>query len=308
MAHLQDAARNFGEELQEKLARVAATLLLPSTPLDKAMRIPAGQPYRLRLLQAIAVQCSDPDADLLPLLEEGVPAGIFSTLPSSMQWQHRQESLSDTSMSDIQLQQCAGNCSQAEQDPDLLKALLAKEIQAGHVVSFEGDRKSAANHWPQGIAIGKLNIVIAVGRDPRLVLDSAVCKANALRRIPEHVALPSAHEVMRSFQHGDAYREWIALALDFKAARKTVKVKPSEQGALLVQVDQQLYCYTVCHFGAKFSAYWWSRLGALLTRAAHALLSGNPRRMWLYVDDPLTLLKGMATPSQPAFYLPSCRV
>ena len=64
-------------------------------------------------------------------------------------------------MSDIQLQQCTLVAS---------RALLDKEIQAGHVMSVEGDRKSAAKHWPQGIAIGKLNIVIAEGRDPRLVL------------------------------------------------------------------------------------------------------------------------------------------
>ena len=153
-------------------------------------------------------------------------------------------------------------------------------------------------HWPQGIAVGKLNIVIAEGRDPRLVLDSTVCNANTLLRIPEHVALPSAHEVMRSFQHGDAYGEWIGIALGFKAARKTVKVKHCEQGALLFEVAEQLYHYTVCHFGAKFSAYWWARLGALLTRAAHSLLGDQPHRMWLYVDDLLALLRS-ASCAQP---------
>ena len=140
-----------------------------------------------------------------------------------------------------------------------------KEIQAGHVATCADDRKAAAAHWPQGIAIGRLNIVLAEGRDPRLVLDSAVCKANTLCRIPA----PSAHEVMRSFQRRDAYGNWIALALDIKAARKTVKVKPQEQGTLLFEVDEALRYYTVCHFGAKFSAYWWSRLGAMLTRIAH---------------------------------------
>ena len=160
------------------------------------------------------------------------------------------------------------------------------------------DRTAAAEHWPEGIAVGKLNIVIAEGRDPRLVLDSAVCNANTLCRIPEHVALPSAHEVMRSFQHGDAYGEWIGIALDFKAARKTVKVKHCEQGTLLFEVAEQLYHYTVCHFGAKFSAYWWARLGALLTRTAHALLGDQPHRMWLYVDDLLALLRS-ANCAQP---------
>ena len=159
-------------------------------------------------------------------------------------------------MDDVQLQQCTGNWGQAERDPVLLKTLLEKEIQAGHVAPFEGDRAAAAKHWSQGIAIGKLNIVIAEGRDPRLVLDSTVCKANTLCRIPEHVALPSAHEVMKSFQRGDAYGNWTAIALDFKAAYKTVKLKHSEQGTLLFEVEGKLFHCTVCHFGAQFSAYW----------------------------------------------------
>ena len=36
--------------------------------------------------------------------------------------------------------------------------------------------------------------------------------------------------------------------------------------------------------------YWWQRLGALLTRLLHAVLSEAPRRAWLYVDDLLLLL------------------
>ena len=96
---------------------------------------------------------------------------------------------------------------------------------------------------------------------------------------------------MKSFQHGDAYGNWTAVALDFKAAHKTVKVKHSEQATLLFEVEGKLFHYTVCHFGAKFSDYWWSRLGALITRIAHELLAPFPHRMWLYVDDLLALFQ-----------------
>ena len=98
-----------------------------------------------------------------------------------------------------------GQLDPSRKDPALLRTLPNKETQSGHVAVFNGDRKAAAAHWPQGIATGKLNIVLAEGRDPRLVLDSTGCNAHTLCRIPEHVALPSAHEVMRSFQHRDAY-------------------------------------------------------------------------------------------------------
>ena len=168
-----------------------------------------------------------------------------------------------------QLQQGTGNWTRAERDPALLRALLDKEIQAGRVATFAGDRTAAAARWPQGIAIGKLNIVLAEGRDPRLVLDSAVCKENTHCRIPEHVALPSAHEVMKSFQRRDAYGSWTALALDFKAARKTVKVKPQEQGALFFEVDETLRYYTV------YSLLFWSKVQCILVSSAWS--NAHPR-------------------------------
>ena len=46
----------------------------------------------------------------------------------------------------------------------------------------------------------------------------------------------------------------------------------------------------VCHFGAKFSAYWWQRVGGLITRILHASLAPYPHRAWLYVDDLLAAL------------------
>ena len=144
--------------------------------------------------------------------------------------------------------------------------------------------------WPQGSAIGKLNIVTADGKEPRLVLDSTICNANTLCAVPERVSLPSALDVQRTFQHCDAFGSFVGLSLDFKAARKSVKVSPHEHGCLLFGFQQRLYHYIVCHFGAKFSAYWWQRVGSQITRILHALLSKHSHRAWLYVDDLLAML------------------
>ena len=59
---------------------------------------------------------------------------------------------------------------------------------------------------------------------------------------------------------------------------------------LLFEFAGQLYGYTVCRFGARFSAYWWQRLGALLLRIARQLLAQQPHKAWLYVDDLLAAL------------------
>ena len=278
LAHLRqgDPDHPLSPQTQHKLASIAAAQFLPASTVDQALHVSDGQPYRLNLLQALASQCNDPDSGLVA---------------SSQQWQQRPDNLSDTNLDDVQLQQCTANWAQAERDPALLGTLFRKETQTGHVAPFEGDRAAAAKHGPQGIAMGTLNIVIANRRDPCLVLGSTICKANTLCRTPEHVALPSAHEVMKSFQHGNAYGNWTAIALDFKAAHKTVKVKNSEQGTPLFEVEGKLFHCTIYHFGAQVSADWWSRLGAPITRIAHELLTPFPHRMWLYVDDLLALLQ-----------------
>ena len=83
---------------------------------------------------------------------------------------------------------------------------------------------------------------------------------------------------------------WMGASLDYKAAHKQVKVREQDQGLLLFEFAGQLYGYVVCHFGARFSAYWWQRLGALLLRIARQILAQQPRRAWLYVDDLLAVL------------------
>ena len=63
-------------------------------------------------------------------------------------------------------------------------------------------------------------------------------------------------------QRNDPLAIWRALCLDFKAAHKRMRVKASEHGTLLFRVAGLLCFYKVCHFGARFSSYWWGRAAA----------------------------------------------
>ena len=132
---------------------------------------------------------------------------------------------------------------------------------------------------------------MAEGRDPRLVLDSSVCGLNQAVHIPGHVALPTASDVQRTFLAEDCYAQQTALSIDFKAAHKCNKVHPSEHGTLLFRQGDALYYYKVCHFGARFSAYWWQHTGGPILRCMHALLCKHPHKAWLYVDDLLCMLR-----------------
>ena len=201
-----------------------------------------------------------------------------------MQWQQRQQDVQDDDLDDSHLLHCQGNWTQASKNPELLQKLLAQEVEHGWVKHFNGDRAAVARTWPDGSAICKLNIVTAEGKEPRLVLDSSICNANQACFVPEKVSLPSNLDVRRTFSHEDTFGQW-ASSLDFKAARKSIKVHPREHGCLLFEVAGKLYHCIVCHFGAKFSAYWWQRAGAQMLCVTRALLSTFSHRAWLYVDD-----------------------
>ena len=77
----------------------------------------------------------------------------------------------------------------------------------------------------------------------------------------------------------------------------------ADQGLLLFRApDGRLVGYVVCHFGGRSSAYWWSRLGALLIRLGHTVLYVG-HAGFLYVDDFLWLLKSQVAPLQAALLL-----
>ena len=293
-AQLQNADDKppLSEEQGLVLSEIIRQTLAPHADPGTFHEIAPGQPFRLNVLQCLASALQDKDSGLPALLAEGVPTGAFEPLPSSGQWTPAQPELDfSQEFSPASLERCRGNWLAAESNQELLEQLVQDEIAKGFVKPFDGDEADAAQHWPQGTAIGKLNIVTAEGRDPRLVLDSTICGLNPAVQLPEHVALPTASDVQRSFLAQDCYASLVALSLDFKAAHKCCKVKPADQGTLLFRVGGKLYYYTVCHFGARFSAYWWQRTGALILRCIHALLCNHPHRAWLYVDDLLALLR-----------------
>ena len=255
-------------------------------PLSDMQHVSSGQPFRLNLLAELAKLSQDPDPGLPALLDEGLHAGVFSEIEPSGLWPAAKlQPLAHSS-----LEVCEGNWKPAEQDPDTVASLLAQEEASGWIARVEGGLEQARLRWPKNIAVGRLSLVKADHKEPRLVLDSTVCQVNPLCRIPESVSLPTVHDVRLTFGASDPKGAFLAASIDFKAAHKRMKVHESEQGLLLFAFQGVLWRYLVCHFGAKFSAYWWQRLGALLTRLTHKFLAFAPHKAWLYVDDLLSAL------------------
>ena len=178
----------------------------------------------------------------------------------------------------------------AEDEPETVQGLLLKEIANNWIVETSLSIADARKKWPLGIAVGKLNVVFAEGKEPRLVLDSTVCQVNTRCHLPERLSLPMASDLALSTQPEDTPGAFIGASVDFKAAHKQVQVRPEEHGLLLFAFQGKLYRYRVCHFGGRFSAFWWQRTGAFLLRQVHGLLAWKPHKAFLFVDDLLCAL------------------
>ena len=132
------------EAQQLEVETIAHSCLHPQCKDPSCLQISAGQPFRLKLVQAFASRVEDPDHNLHSMLASGVPAGILQEIPSSFQWQQRQQSLQDDDLDGVYLLHCQGNWTKTKQDPALLQQLLHKEIQCGWVTPFQGTAKDAA--------------------------------------------------------------------------------------------------------------------------------------------------------------------
>ena len=227
--------------LTENQEQEALSIILKFLGLTDKQQALYVEPLRLNLLEALAMRTSDKDLALIPMLRQGVTTGVQEPIPSSFQWPRKSQPYQDF----LPLEMCDGNWSAAEAKPSIVQALIDKEIEAGWVSKVEGGRAEALRRWPSATAVGKLNLVEAPGKDPRLVLDSTVCQVNTNCSFSEAVQLPTVSDVCSSFQPSDPHSMWIGASLDFKAAHKQVKVRPADQGLLLFEFAGSLYGYVV---------------------------------------------------------------
>ena len=248
-------------------------------------RIDAGQSFRLNLLHCLSQLTRDPDVGLLPSLQAGVSTGVLCPLQPSGLWPKKSNA---AALVQEPLLVHDTNWSSAEEDVGLTQSLIDAEVDNGWVRELSGGMAEAQARWKH-LAVGRLNVVKVPNKAPRLVLDSSSCAVNGNCALPESMMMPSVDDLRRAMASSCNIGEFAGLALDIHAAHKQVRLHPDEHGLVLFQFQNRTYHYTVAHFGARFSAWWWQRLGGLLLRLLHQFLHA-PHKGWIYVDDILLLL------------------
>ena len=285
--HVQQESEDavFSEAEVAELRELTSAWFAQQGVASVSWEIPEFQPYCLSALQAIAAVVSDRDTALWPALLRGVPTGINGDIPRSNVFVPVQAAESACTE---ELTICQQNWKQATEQPELLAQLVQKEVQEGWVFSVP-DLDTARARWGNRVAIGKCNIIGGneLGgqwRKPRLIVDTTVSGTNPSVTIPEKYSLPGVQDVINATPLRGSGTELAGFSLDIRAAHKTVRIHPDDQGLLGFQADNQLWFYRVAPFGGSFSAHWFQRISAFMVRTFHLLLWVQ-HALWAYVDD-----------------------
>ena len=291
----------FSETLVDEARQLMTDFLQKrSKPADWTIR--AHQPMFLSIMHSLQFLMPNEDVPLFPSLIEGVSAGFHNDIvPSGCFPPNDKPELPSTPLS-IHL----AKWQSAEKEPATTLALVEEEVRQGWVYKFDGSIGDAKQMCPN-VAIGRLGVAFSDSRPPRLVVDSSVCGVNDRCKLPERTNLPSAKDVIRCFPLRNNSHELSGFSLDVKSAHKRVVLRDNEQGLLGFSLNDSLYFYRVCPFGATFSAYWWQRLGGWILRFFHHAV-WIPHASWLYVDDYLWLQHRDVLPLVATFLALLCRI
>eukprot|EP00435_Cladocopium_sp_Y103_P041493 s465_g11.t1 len=93
------------------------------------------------------------------------------------------------------------------------------------------------------VAIGKLGVVLAEGRSPRLVVDSSISNVTANTILPNHMLLPRISDVIACAPTGPAQEDMLQLTLDVSKAHRRILIRPDDQGLLCFYVT----CINAAH-------------------------------------------------------------
>ena len=233
---------------------------------------------------------------MLPgVLATGVPTGILAPIQPSGVWDVLHADEAEESQSQIELITHEKPWSSAQKDPVLARSLLMQDVDAGFAYILKNGFDEASQRWGRNVAAGKLGTVQVAGKKPRLIGDGSISGANGTCKILESTRLPGLSGVQRFLSLCDQSDGWVALSFDVAAAHKRVLVKEEEQGFGCFALGEEVFVYRSCYFGAKYSAYWWSRVGAWLVRMLHRFIYIR-HGCFLYVDDGIILLPASSAP------------
>ena len=225
------------------------------------------QPFRLQLFHSLLQLTQDPDPTIALHLQQGIPSRAFEPLEPVGLWEPNDPPDADRPSLEI----CQDNWKSANQDPATTRCLIQQELDAGFIEEIPSITE-AQRRWPKGMALGKLGVICADNRDPRLVLDSTICGMNCRCHLPEKQRLPNLRHVSFFLSTCPPLQDqWQGASIDIKAAHKRKLVKMKEEPSYFSSKIDFMLIPNCTFWSTKTSAWHWGRVSGALLRLIHKL-------------------------------------
>ena len=289
-------------QLQDFLHDMRQFLEVPVSDWDSFLHPAPGQPFRLDLWKLLLTRMKDPDLLFLDELTHGVRLGVHDEILASPLWPVQQPSISD----DQPLLHCESSWKSALDQPEVVWQLLQEEIDAGFIEEVPGGLAQLQKDHAH-TAIGKLGLVCADNRAPRLVVDSTVSGVTQNTSIPNRMLLPKITDVLQAAPMHHSALQMTAFTLDVSKAHRRIKIATSDQGLLCFWYQGVLFKSLTLNFGARASGYFWSRVAGLMVRTFHHMLHVR-HALFQYVDDLLVLLESTTSPIWIGILTITCQI
>ncbi|CAE7613697.1 unnamed protein product [Symbiodinium sp. CCMP2592] len=256
----------------------------------RLLLVQEGQPFRLNLWHCLSLVCADPDSGYFDLLRSGVPLGVPEPIPPCPVM-HPPPSPDATV---IPLQRCDSAWKSALDHADVVDELLEAELAEGWIALVRGGDAELRRRYNR-TAVGKLGVVLAEGRPPRLVVDSSVSGVTSNTALPNRSANPTLSDVFFCMPLSDSSERLAALILDVAKAHRRILIRALDRGLLCFRHRGKLYQCLTLNFGARVSSFYWARAAGLLLRLVHRIVRVRHSAQ-IYVDDILALLHATSAP------------
>ena len=297
------AAPVSDEELQPFLSALRHWLgVFCEAVWNTCLEVTLGQPFRLHLWPILAEISRDPDSRFTDQLVSGVSLGVRCQLQPCTVMAPGLPPDADPRP----LECCASAWQSALLDSATVDKLLQEELQQGWIREVPGGLAALREQY-RLCAVGKLGLVKATGRPPRLVVDSSVSAVTENTVLPNRSCNPTLAHLRRCLPLSSACEDLTALVLDVSKAHRRIKIRPQDQGLLCFHHQGKLCQCLTLNFGARASSYYWSRTAGLLCRLLHRMIYVNHSLM-IYVDDLICLLRKCTSPLLAALIVIFLRV
>ena len=254
-------------------------------------RISDGQPFRLRLMQALLQQLGDSDHKFLLDGEVGFPVGVLNPLPRTP---HMYEEQTTWKLEDdpyMRDEIWRDNYDTVGEHEDFVREHFAAECEEGLMEKL--DIEEARKIYGDKIAISSLSVLVEEthGNKKRIIHDATHgTKINNRIKCRDKQRSPGAREKLYLLDYYRKKKKVVfSLVGDISKAHRRFLHHPSERGLLACRIspsDQFIFINKVGTFGVASASYWWGRIAGAGLRLVHELLGPElPVELLIFADD-----------------------